>query len=122
MLFRSVPLSDNEQRILAQIEQELRTDERFAQNVSSKAPYRLAARRLWWAGLGVVASLGLTVWSLRVHVAVAFVGFLAMLGCALAIERQLRAMSKVGLADVTASLKAQRAKAEQQMRERFRRE
>jgi hypothetical protein len=45
-----------------------------------------------------------------------------MLGCAVLVERQLRAMSKVGLADVSASLKAQRARAEQQMRERFRRE
>ena len=117
-----MPLSDNEQRILAQIEQELRSDERFAQNVSAKAPYRVAGRRLWWAGLGAVAALGFTVWALRLHVALAFAGFLVMLGCAVLVERQLRAMSKVGLADVSASLKAQRARAEQQMRERFRRE
>ena len=44
-----------------------------------------------------------------------------MLGCALIVERQLRAMSKVGLRDVTESLRASRVNA-QRMREKFTRE
>jgi transposase-like protein len=44
-----------------------------------------------------------------------------MLGCALIVERQLRAMSKVGIRDVAESLRAQRANA-QRMRDKFTRE
>jgi len=44
-----------------------------------------------------------------------------MLGCAVIVERQLRAMSKVGIRDVSESLRASRANA-QRMREKFLRE
>ena len=56
-----MPLSDNEQQILRQIEQDLKTDEKFAQAVSSKGLYRHSARTAWWSGIGVVLSLGLTI-------------------------------------------------------------
>ena len=116
-----MPLSDNEQQILRQIEQDLKTDEKFAQAVSSKGLYRHSARTAWWAGVGIVVSLGLTIVGLQFHFLAAFAGFLAMLGCALIVERQLRVMSKVGIRDVAQSLKAQRANA-QRMREKFTRE
>jgi len=44
-----------------------------------------------------------------------------MLGCALVVERQLRAMSKVGLRDVAETLRTSRMNA-QKMREKFTRE
>lgn len=116
-----MPLSDNEQQILRQIEQDLKTDEKFAQAVSSKGLYRHSARTAWWAGIGVVVSLGLTIVGLQIHFLMAFAGFLAMLGCALVGERQLRAMSKVGIRDVAESLRTSRANA-QRMREKFTRE
>lgn len=116
-----MPLSDDEQQILRQIEQDLKTDQKFAQAVSSKGLYRHSARTAWWAGVGVVASLALTIVGLQFHFAFAFGGFLAMLGCALIVERQLRAMSKVGLRDVTESLRNSRANA-QRMRDKFTRE
>ena len=116
-----MPLSDNERQILAQIEHDLKVDEKFAQAVSSKGLYRHSARTAWWAGIGIVTSMVLTILGLQVHFALAFVGFLAMLACALIVERQLRAMSKVGLRDVTESLRASRANA-QRMREKFTRE
>ena len=116
-----MPLSDNEQQILRQIEQDLKTDEKFAQAVSSKGLYRHSARMAWWSGIGVVLSLGLTIVGLQFHFLAAFAGFLAMLGCAVIVERQLRAMSKVGIRDVSESLRASRANA-QRMREKFMRE
>lgn len=116
-----VPLSDNEQQILRQIEQDLKTDERFAQAVSSSGLYRHSARTAWWAGIGVVVCLALTVLALRVHFLLAFTGFSAMLGCALIVERQLRAMSKAGIRDVAESLRTSRANA-QRLREKFTRE
>ena len=116
-----MPLSDNERQILEQIEHDLKTDEKFAQAVSSKGLYRHSAKTAWWAGIGVVVSLVLTILGLQVLFLLAFIGFLAMLGCALIVERQLRAMSKAGLQDVTESLRASRANA-QRMREKFMRE
>ena len=116
-----VPLSDDEQQILRQIEQDLKADEKFAQAVSSKGLYRHSARTAWWAGIGVVVSLGLTIVGLQIHFLMAFAGFLAMLGCALVGERQLRAMSKVGIRDLAESLRTSRANA-QRLREKFTRE
>ena len=62
-----------------------------------------------------------TVVSLQVHFIMAFAGFLGMLACVLVIERQLRAMSKVGLKDVAASIRGSRIAA-QAMRSKFGRE
>ena len=106
-----MPLSAEEQRILQQIEQSLETDERFASAVKPSGIYAHSARKAWWAGIGAIVSLVFTVVALQVHFLLAFTGFIAMLGCVLAIEKQLRAMSKVGLKDVAASLRNSRLNA-----------
>ena len=100
-----MPLSAEEQRILQQIEQSLESDERFASAVKPSGIYAHSARKAWWAGLGAIASLVFTVFALQVHFLV------ALLGCVLIIEKQLRAMSKVGLKDVAASLRKARTNA-----------
>jgi hypothetical protein len=56
-----VPLSDDEQRILRQIEEQLQSDERFAQNTSPAGMYRQSAKTVRWAGLGAIAGLIFTV-------------------------------------------------------------
>ncbi len=104
-----VALSDDEQRILRQIEEQLKGDQRFAQAVSSSGLYRHSVKTIRWAALGMVAGLVILIAALSVHFILAFVGFLIMLGCALAIQRQVRAMSKVGLADMTATFRGARA-------------
>ena len=116
-----MPLSEDEQRILRQIQEQLETDERFASAVSSSGLYRHAVRAVRWAALGVVASLAFTIYALQIHFLVAFVGFLGMLVCVLVIERQLRAMSKVGLKDVSATIRGARMNA-QSIRDRFTRD
>jgi hypothetical protein len=113
-----VPLSDDEQRILRQIEEQLQEDQRFAQLASPAGLYRQSAKTVRWAALGVVAGLVLTVVALQIHFLVAFCGFLVMLGCALVIERQLRAIGKVGVQDLAASLRKSRI-ASTRMRDRF---
>jgi hypothetical protein len=117
----SMPLSEDEQRILRQIQEQLETDERFASAVSPSGLYKHAVRSVRWAALGVVVSLVFTVLALRVHFLLSFFGFLGMLVCVLVIERQLRAMSKVGLKDVAASLRGTRLNA-QSMRNKFTRD
>ena len=92
--------------------------QRFAQLASPAGLYRQSAKTVRWAGLGVVAGLVLTVVTLQIHFLLAFCGFLVMLGCALVIERQLRAIGKVGMQDLTASLRKSRI-ASTRMRDRF---
>ncbi len=103
-----VGLSDDEQRILREIEQQLETDERFAQAVSPSGLYRHSVRTVRWAILGVVAGLVITVAALQVHFLVSFVGFLTMLICGLMIERQVRLMGKAGVQDLAQTLRQPR--------------
>lgn len=100
-----MPLSEDEQRILRQIEEQLENDPKFAQAVSPSGLYRHSARTVWWAVLGVVAGLALLIVLLQVHFALAFGGFVVMLACAAVIERQLRAMGRAGIQDVAATLR-----------------
>lgn len=100
-----VALSDDEQRILRQIEEQLQTDERFAQAVSSSGIYRHSVRTVRWAAVGVVVGLVAMVAMLQVHFLLSFAAFLWMLACALVIERQVRLMGRVGAKDIAESLR-----------------
>lgn len=108
-----VPLSDNEQQILRQIEAQLESDERFAQAVSPSGLYRPAVKKVRLAAIGAVASLALVFVGLQFHFAAGFAGFVFMLGCVLVIERELRAVGKVGLSDFGTMLKTTRENAKQ---------
>jgi len=100
-----MPLSDDEQRILRQIEEQLQHDEQFATKVSAAGLYRHSRHVVAWSALGAVVSLVGTVFLLVVHYLLAFAGFLVMLGFVLVIERQLRAISKAGIKDVVGALR-----------------
>jgi hypothetical protein len=123
-----MPLSEDEQRILHQIEQQFyESDPAFAESVSQTTLYRHAFRNIKWAALGFVVGLVFLLAMLRVHFFLSFVGFLAMLGAAFAIERNARKMGRAGLQQVTHSMKAGRLKdsiggAGDKMRNRLRRE
>lgn len=119
-----MPLSEDEQRILQEIEQQLYdSDPELAREVSSTTIYRHAGRNLKWAGLGFV--LGLVFMVLTVQTLVlAFAGFLAMLGCAILFERNLRKMGRAGWRQWTESVSASGMReylgtASQRVRERF---
>jgi hypothetical protein len=114
-----VALSDEEQRILREIEEQLQTDERFAQAVSPSGLYRHSARTMRWAILGVLAGLVVMVIALQIHFLLAFAGFLWMLGCALIIERQVRLIGKAGVQDIAQSLRGARAAGSSRLRDRF---
>ena len=122
-----MPLSEDEQRILHQIEQQFyESDPAFAQSVSQTTLYRHAFRTIKWAVLGFVAGLVFLLLTLRVHFAVAFLGFLAMLGSTFVIERNARKLGRAGLQQVTASVRSGRLKdslggASERVRGRFRR-
>lgn len=113
-----MPLSEEEQRILRQIEEQLQSDQRFANAVSSSGLYRHSARTLRWAIAGLVAGLVLLLVALQVHYVLAFAAFVGMLACVLVIERTARAMGKAGIADVAATMRRHRTSASSRLRRR----
>ena len=111
----SVPLSEDEQRILRQIEEQFyEHDPAFAEKVSAPGLYRPALRRARWAVVGLVASLVGLVLTLQVHFLASFACFVLMLGCAFVIEDSLRKVGRAGLNGVRTSVNARRAAAQPQ--------
>jgi len=107
---QQMPLSDDEQRILREIEDQLSADEKFASAVSSSGLYRHSAKRVWWSMLGMVACLVGVVMTLQVHYLVAFGAFIGMLLFALMIERQLRLIGRAGVQDLAQRMPKPRVK------------
>ena len=105
-----MPLSDEEQRILREIEAQLQSDEKFANAVSSAGLYRHSARRVWWALVGVIVSLVAVVASLQIHFLIAFGAFVVMMGFALVIERQVRLIGRAGVQDLAQTIRKPRVK------------
>ncbi len=117
-----MPLSEDEQRILRQIEEQFyESDPKFAQHVGSASLYRHALRRVRWAVLGLIAGLGFLVAMLQVHYLLSFAGFLIMLGCAFIIERNLRTVGRIGIQDLAGVMRGRKPLEDSRLRDRFRR-
>ena len=122
-----MPLSENEQRILQEIEQQLYDSDRdLARKVGSTTIYRHAGRNLKWAGRGFVAGLVFMVLTVQT-LPLAFAGFLAMLGSGIVFQSNLRKMGRAGWQQVTGNMKAGNVKgyfgdAGKRVRKRFKRE
>ena len=102
-----MPLSEDEQRILHEIERSFyENDPAFARGVKeSPTLYRHAGRNMKWAALGFVAGLVLLVVFLS-SLALALVGFAVMLVSALAFERNLRKLGRAGLQQLSESVRS----------------
>jgi len=101
-----VPLSEDEQRILHQIEQQFyESDPQFAREVAKTTVYSHAGRNLKWAALGFVVGFAVLIFSFTINVILGFAGFLVMLGCGLVFARNLRKMGKAGWKQVSESAK-----------------
>lgn len=102
----TVPLSEDEQRILSEIEQQLyQSDPGLARDIADTTVYTAAYRGLKWAAFGFVVGLVGMVLLLGVSFLLAFGGFLVMLISALAFERNARRLGKVGMQQVAQSSK-----------------
>lgn len=102
-----MPLSEEEQRILSEIEQQFyEHDPAFAREVGSTTLYRHAGRNLKWAALGFLGGLVLLMVSFASNLALGFTGFLVMLGSAIWFERNLRKMGRAGWQALTGTVKA----------------
>lgn len=101
-----MPLSEDEQRILSEIESQLReSDPDLAEEVSRKTVYRDAFGKLRWAIVAFVLALAASVLLLSVNYLLAFVGFLAMFAAALYIERNLRRVGRAGINEATRAIR-----------------
>jgi Flp pilus assembly protein TadB len=93
-----VPLSEDEQRILRQIEQELEQDPTFAQR-----GYRVSRRRSMVLALGLVVGLIITIGGLAINFVVAFAGFVLVLVMAIMLESEVRLLGRERLGQLPIS-------------------
>ena len=97
-----MPLSEEEQKILREIEQQLNaTDPDLVEQVSRTTLYRHSARVIKWAALGLIGGLVLLILTFAKNLPVAFAGFLVMLASLLVIERNVRKLGRAGLQSLT---------------------
>jgi Protein of unknown function (DUF3040) len=104
-----MPLSEEELRILHQIEQQFYdSDPQFAANVGQASLYRHAWRRIVWSSLMLLAGLVLLVAMLRVNLVLALGGFLIMLLAAFIIDKNMRTIGRAGFEQVTGRVRTAR--------------
>ena len=93
-----MPLSEHEQRILRQIEQQLEQDPTFAAR-----GYRVSRSRVVLLAVGLVAAIVVTVLGLSVSFWLAFGGFLVVLALAVGLEREVRLLARERLGTLPVS-------------------
>jgi hypothetical protein len=102
-----VPLSEDEQRILQEIEARLYEESpELVREVSQTTLYSHAFRNIKWAGLGFLLGVVALVATLSTSYLLAFGGFLVMLASAFLIEHNARKMGRAGWQEMTRSVKA----------------
>ena len=101
-----MPLSEDEQRILGEIEANLRaSDPDLARQVGSTTVYTESLRRLKWGIAGFVVALVASILSLSVSYLLAFGGFLVMVAAALFIEANARRLGRAGINEATQAMR-----------------
>ncbi len=100
-----MPLSEEEQQILRQIEDELKQDPTFAQR-----GYRVSRRRSALLVAGLVAGLAATVVCLAINFILAFAAFVFVLFMAVKLESEIRLLGReqLGQLPISAWLNARR--------------
>jgi hypothetical protein len=97
-----VPLSEHEQRILAELEESLvRQDPEFAERVRSETVYRHAGRRCKWSAVTFVGGVAFLVAFFPRSVFLGLLGAAIMFASLVVFDRNLRRMGKAGWRDLT---------------------
>lgn len=101
-----MPLSEREQRILAELEESLvRQDPEFAERVRTETVYRHAGRSCKWSALGFMVGLAVLVGFYSQSVALGLLGVAVMFLSAVVFERNLRRLGRAGWHDFTHALR-----------------
>ena len=99
-----MPLSEHEQRILAELEDSLaKQDPRFAKSVRETNVYSHGGRRVRWGVAGFVAGLAILVLFFSRNVPVGLVGVALMFVSAVVVERNARLLGRASWQDLTRS-------------------
>ena len=107
-----MPLSDHEQRILAELEESLvRQDPEFAERVRTESVYRHAGRYCKWAAVTFVLGVAILVAFYSKSVVAGFIGVVIMFASAVWFERNLRRMGRAGWHDLTRSRDGEQSRA-----------
>lgn len=123
-----MPLSEDEQRILSEIEANLyETDPALARDIADTTVQSDASRRLKWSVLGFLFGLGMLIGGLFYNIVLSYAGFLVMLLSAVAIESSLRRMGKASWEQLTQGMRTDGMREyfgnrSQRVRDRFRRD
>ncbi len=118
-----MPLSDDEQRILSEIETNLyETDPDLAEEVRDTTVFKHGFRNMRRAALGFLAGVLMMIFLLSTSLWLSFLGFLIMLASALWFEHSARRVGKAGLQTISRKpWKGGIGSAGQRMRDRFNR-
>ena len=97
-----MPLSEHEQRILAELEESLsKQDPRFAKNVRETNVYSHGGRRVRWGILGFIVGLVVLILCFSTTVFLGLVGVALMFVSAVVIERNARLLGRASWQDIT---------------------
>lgn len=101
-----MPLSEDEQRILQEIEAQLyESDPDLVHQVEETTVYRHGARMIKWGILAFLGGLAILVLFFASNLIVGVIGFFIMLWAAFLIERNVRRVGKAGLQSLASSMK-----------------
>ena len=123
-----MPLSEDEQRILSEIEQQLyESDPTLAHGIADTTVYSDAYRYLKRGILAFVLGVIVMVGTLHISVWLSALGVVIMFGAALSIEANARRMGKAGMDQLAQSMRAAGLRdyfgnKGQNVRERFRKD
>lgn len=99
-----MPLSEHEQRILAELEESLsKQDPRFVKNVRETNVYSHGGRRVRWGIAGFVAGLLILILCFSHSVLLGLVGVAMMFVSAVVVERNARLLGRASWQDITRS-------------------
>lgn len=102
-----MPLNENEERILHEIEQRFYAhDPESAGRIAKTTLPRYLARNCKWASISFLAGLLILVASFATSWVVAVIGFVVMLVSAISLIRNLRRMGQHGVEQVRASMRS----------------
>lgn len=104
-----MPLSEDEQRILQQIEQQFyASDPDLAGEIGTHSLYAHCMRQLRWAAVGFLVGVIVLAGALffATSFLIAFVGFVVMLATALWGERSVRKMGRAGMDQLSSGLRS----------------
>jgi hypothetical protein len=100
-----MPLSEDEQRILQEIEENLSaTDPKLVQQADVTL-YRHSSRLIKWAVVGFIVGLIIMIFTFTTNLLLGLLGFGIMLTCTLAIEHHVRKLGRAGMENFTGSMR-----------------